>query len=154
MNPIPVSDTDGLDELRKWIALIGASPAGLSEKLGGSTPDLEPDSGYGQLSGLEEWSNDTGLFYFKDGRLFLIHLYSDALLQSLDGNKLLVSLGAPAADLDSRAGKGFTQTVYPDQGVAFASNSYGEVAFVEIFQPMSLDDYIAQIYIDPGPLVR
>lgn len=154
MTPASALKTNNMSELQKWIGLVGSSPERIREIFDLSKFHFERGAGYGHLSGLDELSNETALFYFKEKRLFLIHLHSSSILQNLDGNRLLVDLGSPAVELPSRAGKGFSQNVFPQKGIAFSSDSAGRVAFVEIFQPMSLDDYLAQIHIDPGPFVR
>jgi hypothetical protein len=62
-------------------------------------------------------------------------------------------LGPPDAVLACRAGKEYAQWVYPAQGVAVAA-SPDDLAFVEIFPPLILEEYRRTLYEDPGPFVR
>jgi hypothetical protein len=136
--------------LQEWINLLGATVDTVRRGFANSRLEYDPDSGYGSLTNVGLLRNKDALFYFRDDMLILIHIHSKPLLQKLDGQALLSELGSPAADLRSRAGKGESQYVFPERGIAFSSDSEGRVAFIEIFQPMSLSEYMAQIYIDPG----
>jgi hypothetical protein len=53
----------------------------------------------------------------------------------------------------SRAGKEYTHTVYPTEGVAFSADG-DEVVILEVFPPRTLDAYLKEIYEDPGPFIR
>jgi hypothetical protein len=154
VNPGLAAAKTDMNELSQWLDMLGAPLASIREKYARLRGHLESASSYGSLTGVVELSNREGLFYFKEDRLILIHIHSKPFLARLNGKTLLADLGSPAADLPSRAGKGFSQYVFPERGIAFSSDSAGQVAFVEVFQPMPLDLYLAQIYIDPGPFVR
>jgi hypothetical protein len=150
MNHTAIEARSDRDVLQGWVDLLGASVEAVRNKFAHSRFHYDPDSVYGSLTNVALLSNKDALFYFDRARLILIHLHSKSILAKLDGRSLLSDLGSPEADLRSRAGKGYSQYVFPARGIAFASDSEGRVAFVEIFQPMSLAEYLAQIYIDPG----
>ena len=64
-------------------------------------------------------------------------------------------LGPPEAVLACRAGKEYAQWVFPAKGVAAAvAASADDLAFVEIFPPLTLEEYLHTLYEDPGPFVR
>ncbi len=154
MNPGLAAAKTDMNELREWLDLLGAPLASIREKYARLRGHLENASSYGSLTGVVELSNKAGLFYFKEDRLILIHIHSRPFLARLNGKILLANLGSPAADLRSRAGKGFSQYVFPERGIAFSSDSAGHIAFVEVFPSMPLDLYLTQIYINPGPFVK
>ena len=150
VNRIAIGVRPEMDVLQEWINLLGAAVDAVRRRFADSRLEYDPDSGYGSLPKLGLLRNKDALFYFSDDTLILIHIHSKPLLQKLDGRALLSELGSPAADLRSRAGKGESQYVFPERGIAFSSDSEGRVAFVEIFQPTSLGEYMDRIYIDPG----
>jgi len=143
-----------MEVLQEWVALLGALATEVRSKFAPSRFRYDPDSIYGGLTGVGLLSSKEGLFYFRDNRVILIHIHSKSMLTALNGDLLLEELGTPAAQLSSRAGKGHRQFVYPERGIAISSDSQGRIAFIEIFEPMSLDNYLARIYVDPGPFVK
>jgi hypothetical protein len=144
----------GTQALKGWADLLGATGQTVRSKFAGSRFHYDPDSVYGSLTNVALLRNKDALFYFDHDELILIHIHSKPLLEKVDGRVLLSDLGPPAAGLRSRAGKGFSQYVFSERGLAFSSDSEGRVAFVEIFRPIPLDDYLARIYIDPGLFVK
>lgn len=143
-----------MNALQSWIDLLGSSPDELRQKSTHSRFRHDPDSTYGALIHVALMSNKDGLFYFAEDRLILIHIHSKPLLAQLNGRLLLSELGTPAANLRSPAGKGYGHYVFSDQGLALSIDADSRVAFVEIFRPRSYEDYLAQIYVDPGPFVK
>jgi hypothetical protein len=74
-------------------------------------------------------------------------------LADADLDELERELGEPAAKLRSRTGEDSSLFVYPDHGVAFATD--GEhIEILEIFPPTTLDEYVSGIYKDPGDFIR
>lgn len=90
-----------------------------------------------------------GRFYFRDGRLEMLYVAHP----DLDAETLERDLGEPDATLRSRAGKGYAHRVYADRGVAYSSKA-GDVAFVEVFPPTTVERYRQEIYEDPGEFSR
>lgn len=144
----------GMNTLQRWIDLLGSSAQKLQSEFPRSRFDEDPDSTYGNLAHIALMRNKDALFYFDKDQLILIHVHSKEILSKLDAQSLLREFGTPEAELSSRAGKGYTQYVFPKRGIAISSDSSGRIAFVEIFNPTSLDDYRAQLYVDPGPFIR
>jgi hypothetical protein len=149
-----VSAKSGMNILQRWIDLLGISADKLRSEFPRSQFEADPNSVYGGLPQVALLRNEDGLFYFDKDKLILIHIHSPAILSKLDAQSLLSELGTPEAELNSRAGKGYTQYAFPKRGIAFSSDSDDQIAFVEIFVPMTLDDYLAHVYVDPGPFVR
>ena len=101
-----------------------------------------------QLSSKDEY------FFFRDNELMLIYISDSVLVQQLWTEfKEAGSAGMPAETLRSRAGKTSNQSVFPEQGFSVSIHN-DEVDFVEIYAPQSLDEYVANIYRDPGLFKR
>ena len=93
-----------------------------------------------------------GHFYFRGDDLAMLYIPRSAL-KDTDLGELERELGKPAATLSSRTGEDSSLLVYPERGVAFATD--GEhVEIVEIFPPTSLKAYTAGIYDPPGEFIR
>lgn len=116
---------------------------------------VDPDVAYEGLRGVDclyEPSAFPGHFFFRDDELAMIYVPRSALADT-DSGALRQALGEPAATLSSRTGEDSTLLVYPEQGVAFATD--GErVEIVEVFPPTTLDAYAKEIYKDPGEFIR
>jgi hypothetical protein len=135
---------------------------------GQTEPDLRRALDYPDEATLEEeeyiWSEGlsclydeetfAGHLYFRDGRLALIYIeYPGNLYHELTPEALSAALGAPAVQLQSRAGDQHIQHIYPEQGIAYSADPE-EVSFIEIFTPTTLDDYRAQYYMEPPEFKR
>ena len=70
-----------------------------------------------------------------------------------DPDALERELGPPAATLRSRTGADSQLRVYPERGVAYATDG-SSVEILEVFPPTTLDRYQAEIYEDPGEFIR
>jgi hypothetical protein len=136
--------------LADWTRLRDLSRTDL-EKRGAQ---VEDGLGYGQLRGLTRLQVPDlfpGYFFFDAGRPVV--LYANLRGEEVRPEQLLEQLGEPEAALRSRSGKRFKQYVYPDLGVAFAADS-DSVSFLEIFPPMSLDEYKTTLYTEPPAFIR
>jgi len=101
-----------------------------------------------QLSSKDEY------FFFRDNELMLIYISDSALTQQLWAEfKEAGNAGMPAERLRSRAGKTSNQNIFPEQGFT-VSMHHDEVDFIEIYAPQSLDEYVANIYREPGLFKR
>ena len=120
-----------------------------------------PDSGvdrnvaYERITGvdrLHEPGAFPGHFYFRGDELAMIYVPRTALADT-DLGALRAALGEPSATLSSRTGEDSSLLVYPERGIAFATD--GErVEIVEIFPPTTLDEYRTQIYKEPPERIR
>lgn len=90
-----------------------------------------------------------GYFYFRDGQPVMVYVEDT----DLDAESLRAELGEPEATLRSRAGKGYAHRVFPGRGIAYSSKG-NDVAFVEVFPPVSLEQYEREVYEDPGEFTR
>lgn len=82
--------------------------------------------------------------YLRDDRVLLVYAGGD-VVRALVPGELERRFGPAAVVLRSRAGKRVNHRVYPDRGLA-ASVEGDAVIFVEMFTPMSRDEYLATIY--------
>ena len=140
-------------ELEDLLALRALSRDELTTRLGALETD--PDEGYEQIAGVDRLHDPAtfpGHFYFDGEELRMLYVPRSALADT-DLDELRRELGEPAATLSSRTGEDSTLFVYPERGVAFASD--GErVEIVEIFPPTTLEAYESAIYKDPGDFIR
>jgi hypothetical protein len=122
------------------------------EQLGIADDKVETGLRYERMTGLtlaHDPAADAGYFYFRDGRPVMIY-DEDA---GFDAEALLAELGEPEATLRSRAGKGYVHRVYPGRGIAYSTKG-GDVAFVEVFPPTTLERYESEVYEDPGEFTK
>jgi hypothetical protein len=106
------------------------------------------------LTRLGDFDQTPGLFYFQDDRFVLF--YVDGMNEDLERfslSELLAYLGEPAAVWSARSGKRHRQYIYPQQGIAFAGVGE-EVAFLEIFSPMTLENYRTHLFVEPEQFIR
>jgi hypothetical protein len=135
------------------LALRGLSRPELMSILKLAPGDVQPDAAYQKLHGVARLHNGAihpGHFFFRGEQLQLIYIGVAALLRGLTPAAIRRELGSAGTLLSSRAGKRSSQYVHPDKGFAY-SETDGALDFVEIFQPLSLDAYRAQIYEEVGP---
>ena len=141
-----------LSTLRDWMKLRDLPLAELRQQLGITDADISTGAYY-RLRPVDQWRRPDahpGFFIVQDGRLALIYVDDERALAGLSADALRAEFGEPEASLRSRAGKRVPLHVVAGKGVAYASNSE-RVYYLEIFPPMSLADYKARIYEDPGP---
>lgn len=145
---------DPMDKLQTWLALRGLTQEQLASALQLDPSKAEPKRSYEKLQDLTDLhdpAHHPASFYLRDNHTILIYLSDTAALQGLTEMLFLQAWGKPALTLRSRAGKASTLCVYPERGVAFSTEQEdGPLDFLEIFAPMTAEDYRAQIYVDPG----
>jgi hypothetical protein len=140
-------------ELADLLALRELSRDELQARLG--PLEADPDVAYEHITGVDRLHDPSafpGHFYFRGDELLMLYVPRSALADaSLE--ELRRELGEPAATLSSRTGEDSTLFVYPDRGVAFASDGE-KIEILEIFPPTTLDAYVAGVYNDPGDFIR
>jgi hypothetical protein len=92
-------------------------------------------------------------FFYQNATLVMVYTSSAEYLARLSRAAIENELGSPEATLRSRQGKTANQYVYPQRGFAYSEDG-GEIGFVEVFPPMTLDAYRAKIYAEPGAFIR
>lgn len=140
--------------LENWTEKVGMSEADLKGWLSPNDGQLGTGRSYGAWNDLIWICNpiqDPGHYYVKDGKVVLVYLEDAPVFSQMTAQELLANLGTPtsAQVLRSRVGKLATQYAYPELGIAF-SEERDTVVFVELFAPMTLEQYKAQLYQDPG----
>jgi hypothetical protein len=143
-----------MDRLQTWLSLRGLTQEQLVAALQLDPSKAEPNRSYENLQNLTDFhdpAHHPASFYLRDDRAILMYLSDAAALQGLTELLFLQAWGKPALTLRSRAGKASSLYVYPERGVAFSSEQEdGPLDFLEIFAPMTAEDYRTQIYVDPG----
>lgn len=140
-------------ELADLLALRDLSRAELQARLG--PLETDPDVAYERIAGVDRLADlgrFPGHFYFRGDELQMLYVPRSALGDA-DLGELRQELGEPAATLRSRTGEDSSLLVYPDRGVAVATD--GErVEILEVFPPTTLEGYESGIYKDPGEFIR
>jgi hypothetical protein len=91
-------------------------------------------------------------FFFKDGKLKVIYISNDALINNL-WNEFKLTGTTPEETVRSRAGKTSNQLIFAIQGLT-VSITKDEVHFVEIYHPCTVEEYLGNIYQEPGKFIR
>jgi len=142
--------------MEQWIALRDARLDEIRKRFAMDDAHIDRNASYGKLDALTEL-HDTkkhpARFYFDGDAPLLIYVDEPVALARCDATELVERLGKPAAELRSRAGKTFTHYVYPAAGIAFSAHRQ-EIAYVEVFAPGTLQDYLDRIYVDPGAFTK
>lgn len=139
-----------------WIALRDARIDEIRNRFSMGDAQLDRNASYGKLGPLTELHNaktHPARFYFDGETPVLVYIDDPAALADCAAADLLQRLGEPAAALRSRAGKVFTHYVYPAAGIAFSAHQQS-IAYLEIFAPGPLQDYLDRIYVDPGAFTK
>lgn len=144
--------TDAAGTLAEWLALRDLSLKQIQAKYNMSADDImSRNARYGGLKKLTELYNEDkhpGRFYFAGDKLALLYVNKP---EAFTREMLLEYAGEPALTLRSRAGKQYHHSIYPEKGLAFSSRQkHSEVKLLEIFPPMSIEDYEDRLYVDPG----
>ena len=140
-------------ELADLLALRGLSRAELQARLGALETD--PSVAYERISGVDRLHDAAafpGHFYYRGDDQQMLYIPRSAL-KDADLGELRTTLGEPAAALSSRTGEDSSVYVYPERGVAFATDGEN-VEILELFPPTTLDAYQSGIYQDPGEFIR
>ncbi len=114
------------------------------------------DVAYEKVTGVSRVTKGSvfpGHFFLRGAEVAMVYVGDPSFLDSLTPAGIEQELGGKGTILRSRIGKTSNQHVYPDRGFAFAETD-DVVEMVEVFSPMSLEDYQARIYNDPGPFIR
>lgn len=142
-------------ELEDLLALRDLSRAQVRDRFGIPDSGVDPDVAYQRIvdvDRLHEPAAFPGHFYFRGNDLAMIYVPRTALGDT-DLSSLQRDLGEPAAMLRSRTGENSSLLVYPDRGIAFATDGE-KVEIVEVFPPTTLEEYSTGIYKDPGEFIR
>lgn len=98
--------------------------------------------------------DDNQFFFFKDNKLKVIYISDDTLAKKIWNEfKNTTDTYIPDETVRSRAGKTSNQLIFAGKGIT-ASINHGEVDFIEIYPPCSLQDYLENIYREPGAFIR
>lgn len=142
-----------LETLHEWMKLRELSPAALEKELGITSEHMATGRSYAKLGPVTQWHDPQahpGYFFFRDDALVLIYVDDEKALRPLAPGDLREALGEAEAALRSRAGKRVPLHVHAAKGLSYAADK-DTVYYLEIFPPMSLEDYRANLYKEPPP---
>jgi hypothetical protein len=140
-------------ELADLLALRELSRAELQARFGALETDPKVRyEGIEHVDRLNAPAAFPGHFYYRGDDQQMLYVPRSAL-KDADLGELRSELGEPAVALSSRTGEDSTLYVYPERGVAFATDGE-QVEILEIFPPTTLDAYQSGIYQDPGEFIR
>ena len=142
--------------IEQWIALRDVPMQEIRDRFAIGDAHVDRNASYGKLRPLTELHDarkHPARFYFDGETPVLVYADDPAALARCDAADLVERLGKPAAELRSRAGKTFTHYVYPAVGIAYSAHRQ-DIAYVEVFAPCSLQDYLDRIYVDPGAFTK
>jgi hypothetical protein len=139
-------------DLGELVALRDLSRGQIAERFGLDDAGAARDVAYEGLGAVDRLSTPAGHFFFRGDDLVMLYV-PRAALQDTDPSALERELGPPAAELRSRTGAESSMRVWPDRGVAFASDG-GAVEVLEVFPPTTLEHYRDEIWRDPGEFIR
>lgn len=139
-----------MSELDELLALRGLGRAEVLARCGGEQAAV--DVAYERLAGVDRLTTPAGHFFFRGQEQVMLYVPATALAD-IDPAALERELGEPAARLRSRAGGDSAFLVYPGRGVALSTDGRA-VEILEIFPPRSLEQYVAEIWRDPGVFHR
>ena len=121
-----------------------------------SEEQIQENAVYQKLTGLRVLHNPEvhpGKFFFRDNEFILLYISGTSNLSHLDAVKLLECLGQHEAVLPARVGDFTMHLVYPNLGIAFSLEG-SRLWILEIFPPMSLEEYKSTIYEERPAHVR
>jgi hypothetical protein len=139
-------------ELADLLALRELSRDELEARFPGMETD--PAVRYEGIEHVDRLHSDAfpGHFYFRGDELAMLYVPRSALRDaSLEA--LRRELGEPAATLSSRTGEDSSLLVYPERGVAFATDGE-QVEILEVFPPTTRKAYQAAVYEPPPERIR
>jgi hypothetical protein len=145
------------DTLEGWLELRNMAAGEIVRQFYVLSEDIRPNANYGHLTHLTEYyAPDTmpGRMYFQGSDFVLLYISSPEMTQeALQAAPLLAAIQPET--LRSRAGKNNRQYVYGAQGVAFSADiPTGSIDFVEVFLPLTPEEYRRLFYVDPGDFNR
>lgn len=140
-----------LDELGR---LPGAPLDVVASATGADTHQRESVTGYQRLADLDVIDAPGGERIFLRGDdVVLIYVGEDWLPTGTDHQALVRVAGSDGEELRSRQGKSALMHVVADKGLAWSEDG-GEVGFVELFPPTTIDGYRKTIYREPPKFKR
>jgi hypothetical protein len=140
-------------DLGETLALRELSRAEVAARFGLGDDAVVPGVAYEGLSPVDRLSTPAGHFFFQGDRQVMLYV-PRAILEGTDPAALERELGGPpAAQLRSRTGADSSFRVWPDRGVAFATDGHA-VEVLEVFPPTTLERYRDEIWQDPGEFIR
>jgi hypothetical protein len=142
--------------LSKWYPQLGKSRAALLDSLAG--PDLKesPKIGFGSWAGLTRIHNrsvDIASYYLENDRVVLIYIANIAFCQQLKLSNFLDVLGPPLPHqlMPARTDRHAMLHVYAHDGIAISVNGQA-IEAIELFVPMTLEEYVRKIYKKPAAM--
>lgn len=115
---------------------------------------IEEDVSYEKVTGVARVELGNGqFFFFKDGKLKVIYTSDEVVASKLWNEFLANADNTPEQVARSRAGKTSNQLIFAGHGIT-ASTTRGEVDFIEIYAPCSLQNYLENIYRDVPKFIR
>ena len=142
--------------LSEWVKLRNLSMQQIKERCSISDSQIRQNSSYIKLTNLTALHNPAqfpGTFYFRDGIFVLLYVGTGPELNQFDRKTLWDYLGGQGVKLQSRVEKRAVHHVYPELGIAFSADPES-VSILEIFPPMTIEQYQATIYRDPGLFIK
>jgi hypothetical protein len=140
-------------DLDETLALRALSRSEVAARFGLGEDAVVPDVAYENLRPVDRLSTPAGHFFFQGDRQAMLYV-PRSMLEGTDPAALERGLGGPpAAQLPSRTGADSELRVWPDRGVAFATDGRA-VEVLEVFPPTTLERYRDEIWNDPGEFIR
>lgn len=143
-----------ISTLNEWLSWQSLTQTNVEEQFEIVGNGITLNHSYYKLTSVTEVMTKRGIFYFDtDGSFILLYL-SDRKIGRVEGvsvKTLRDELGKSSHTLASRGGKATLLQIYPDIGLAFSSDNH-DLQFMEIFPPMSFEDYQETFY--EAPLFR
>jgi hypothetical protein len=139
-----------LEEYKKYFSVAFDEFTWLNEI---SADQIHEDVRYEKITDVTRVDRDENeSFFFKGGKLKLIYISNEALINRL-WNEFKLTSTAPAETVRSRAGKTSNQLIFAAHGIT-VSITKDEVHFIEIYLPCTVDDYLENVYREPGKFIR
>ena len=140
--------------LEDWTHLSGASLDEVASATGADLTQRESVTGYQRLKDLDVIDTTGGArIFLRDDDVVLIYVGEIALPSGTDHDALVKAAGSHGETLRSRQGKSALMHVVADRGVAWSEDG-GEVGFLELFPPTTIDRYRRTIYREPPKFKR
>ncbi len=140
--------------LQELTRLPGTSLDEVASSTGANTDQRESVTGYQRLEDVDVIDAPSGERIFVRGQdVVLIYVGEDSLPAGTDHLALVEAAGSDGVTLRSRQGKSALTHVVADRGLAWSEDG-GEVGFVELFPPTTIDVYRKTIYREPPKFKR
>lgn len=141
--------------LERWRALLDRPLADLRAEVDeGRIRDGAHYGAGGPFTALRDRAFFPGTIYYDGGRPVLAYVERpSARAEDVSDEDLLALVGDDAPRLRSRAGKFARTRVAAELGIAVAEER-GQVAYLELFHPMSFEEYRERIHEEPPQFIR